>query len=88
MSETRLYFVPPNGEPVDLSDHVTDIKSDLTFASGGLVESAWPSFPVTIRLRGHLSWSGFAVLFPSHRHPRSRRVKTEYHRRRRNHRSR
>lgn len=90
--ETRISWVPEGDEAVDLGDSVSDLEfvtypnastELLPQAQRFLVVSAslleWTS-RYTVRLRGRLYWSGYRLLF-GRTCPRSRRVKTEYHRR-------
>lgn len=95
MTTVRFSWVPDGGEPVDITDSV----SDVTFTrdpSGPTEIDLLPtkpqrflaiptrllewSGPNTIRLRATLSWSGHRTLF-GQACPRSQRVKSEYRRR-------
>ncbi|MBP2704432.1 hypothetical protein JOL79_11465 [Microbispora sp. RL4-1S] len=95
MGKTRIYFVPGDGElPVELGGYVSDttfvrdLQADVEDVlpesrAFTILRAARPESPVTIRLRGRLTWDGYALLFPGLRHPHSRRVKSAYHRKHR-----
>ena len=92
MTTVRVSWVPATGEPVDLGETVSDLQfvtgpptpiemlsktQRFLVVSASLLERTGP---YTVKLRGRLLWSGYRLVF-GRTHPRSHRVKAEYHRR-------